>query len=62
MNHWDKILVLASDRKGWDARQRSPGGFRGWSRTDFVREAAVRAAEEMLMQSVLLRMNPAASP
>lgn len=33
-------------------------GLRGRSRTDFVREAAVRAAEEVLMESVLLRMSP----
>ncbi|MDN5870154.1 MAG: DUF1778 domain-containing protein [Nitrococcus sp.] len=29
------------------------------SRTDFVREAAVRAAEEALMQTALIRLNPA---
>lgn len=28
------------------------------SRTDFVREAAVRAAEEALMESTLIRMSP----
>jgi uncharacterized protein (DUF1778 family) len=31
--------------------------LRGRSRTDFVREAAVRAAEEVLMENVLLRMS-----
>ena len=31
-------------------------GIRGRSRTDFVREAAVRAAEEVLMESGLIRM------
>ncbi|MDR3438830.1 DUF1778 domain-containing protein [Telmatospirillum sp.] len=31
-------------------------GLRGRSRTDFVREAAVRAAEEVLMESGLVRM------
>ncbi len=31
-------------------------GLRGRSRTDFVREAAVRAAEEVLMASALVRM------
>lgn len=31
-------------------------GLRGRSRTDFVREAAVRAAEEVVMEHVLLRM------
>lgn len=33
-------------------------GMRGRSRTDFVREAAVRAAEEVLMESTLVRMSP----
>ena len=33
-------------------------GLRGRSRTDFVREAAVRAAEEVLMESRLIRMSP----
>jgi uncharacterized protein (DUF1778 family) len=32
--------------------------LRGRSRTDFVREAAVRAAEEVVMESVLIRMSP----
>lgn len=32
--------------------------LRGRSRTDFVREAAVRAAEEVLMESTLVRMSP----
>jgi uncharacterized protein (DUF1778 family) len=31
--------------------------LRGRSRTDFVREAAVRAAEEVLMESRLIRMS-----
>lgn len=35
-------------------------GLRGRSRTDFVREAAVRAAEEVLMESGLVRMSPEA--
>lgn len=30
---------------------------RGRSRTDFVREAAVRAAEEVLMDNVMIRMS-----
>ena len=34
-------------------------GLRGRSRTDFVREAAVRAAEDVLMESVLVRMSSA---
>jgi uncharacterized protein (DUF1778 family) len=33
--------------------------LRGRSRTDFVREAAVRAAEEVVMESTLVRMSPA---
>jgi len=32
--------------------------LRGRSRTDFVRDAAVRAAEEVVMESTLLRMSP----
>ena len=32
---------------------------RGRSRTDFVREAAVRAAEEVLMDNVMIRMSSA---
>lgn len=35
-------------------------GLRGRSRTDFVREAAVRAAEEVLMESAVIRMDPEA--
>ena len=33
-------------------------GLRGRSRTDFVREAAVRAAEEVLLERTLIRMSP----
>jgi len=33
-------------------------GLCGRSRTDFVRDAAVRAAEEVLMESTLVRMTP----
>src|SRR6266700_790107 len=32
--------------------------LRGRSRTDFVREAAVRAAEAVVVESVLIRMSP----
>lgn len=32
-------------------------GLRGRSRTEFVREAAVRAAEDVLMEHTLLRMS-----
>jgi uncharacterized protein (DUF1778 family) len=33
-------------------------GLRGRSRTEFVRDAAVRAAEDVLMESRLIRMSP----
>ncbi|KAB2876819.1 MAG: DUF1778 domain-containing protein [Bauldia sp.] len=33
-------------------------GMRGRSRTDFVREAAVRAAEAVVLESGLIRMSP----
>ena len=33
--------------------------LRGRSRTDFVRDAAVRAAEDVLMESMPIRMSPA---
>jgi uncharacterized protein (DUF1778 family) len=33
--------------------------LRGRSRTDFVREAAVRAAEEIILDAALIRMSPA---
>jgi uncharacterized protein (DUF1778 family) len=33
--------------------------LRGRSRTDFVRDAAVRAAEDVLMETVPIRMNSA---
>jgi uncharacterized protein (DUF1778 family) len=33
-------------------------GVRGRSRTEFVREAAVRAAEEVLLDRALVRMSP----
>ena len=32
--------------------------LRGRSRTDFVRDAAVRAAEDVLMEAALIRMSP----
>ena len=32
--------------------------LRGRSRTDFVRDAAVRAAEEVLVENALVRMSP----
>ena len=33
-------------------------GLRGRSRTDFVREAAVRAAEEVLLEQSIVRLDP----
>lgn len=33
--------------------------LRGRSRTDFVRDAAVRAAEDVLMEAMPIRMSPA---
>jgi uncharacterized protein (DUF1778 family) len=33
--------------------------LRGRPRTDFVRDAAVRAAEEVLMETIPIRMSPA---
>jgi uncharacterized protein (DUF1778 family) len=33
--------------------------LRGRSRTDFMREASVRAAEDILLESALVRMSPA---
>ncbi len=33
--------------------------LRGRSRTEFVREAALRAAEDVLMERALIRMSPA---
>jgi len=33
-------------------------GLRGRSRTDFVRDAAVRAAEDIVMEATLIRMSP----
>lgn len=33
-------------------------GLRGRSRTDFVRDAAVRTAEEIVIENALIRMSP----
>ena len=61
-------MTGAAKRKDHPLSMRLPEGdiaiidraadLRGRSRTDFVREAAVRAAEEVLMESTLLRMTP----
>ena len=62
-------MPRAADRKVHPLSMRLPqadiaiidraAGLRGRSRTDFVREAAVRAAEDVLMENTLLRMSPA---
>lgn len=59
---------MAADRKDHPVSMRLPeadlamidraADLRGRSRTDFVREAAVRAAEDVLMESRLIRMSP----
>ena len=59
---------MATERKEHPISMRLPeadvamidraASLRGRSRTDFVREAAVRAAEEVLMESRLIRMGP----
>jgi uncharacterized protein (DUF1778 family) len=57
-----------ADRKEYPISMRLPeadialidraAGLRGRSRTEFVRDAAVRAAEELLMENRLVRMSP----
>jgi uncharacterized protein (DUF1778 family) len=61
-------MAHATDRKEHPISMRLPeadlaiidraAGLRGRSRTDFVREAALRAAEEVLMENALIRMSP----
>lgn len=61
-------MVATAERKDHPISMRLPqadiamidraAGLRGRSRTDFVREAAVRAAEDVLMENRLIRMNP----
>jgi uncharacterized protein (DUF1778 family) len=61
-------MPRATDRKEYPLSMRLPeadiaiidraAGLHGRSRTDFVREAAVRAAEEALMENSLIRMSP----
>ena len=56
------------DRKDQPIAMRLPGAdialidraaqLRGRSRTDFVRDAAVRAAEDVLLENRLIRMSP----
>ena len=61
-------MSRATERKEYPLSMRLPeadiaiidraAGLRGRSRTDFVREAAVRAAEEVVMENTLVRMSP----
>lgn len=64
----EKTMTAAADRKEYPISMRLPeadvamidraASLRGRSRTDFVREAAVRAAEEVVMENRLIRMSP----
>ena len=51
-------LEIAPDCRGIDIIDRA-AALRGRSRTDFVRDAAVRAAEDVLMETVPIRMSAA---
>jgi uncharacterized protein (DUF1778 family) len=61
-------MAITTERKEHPISMRLPeadiamidraAGLRGRSRTDFVREAAVRAAEDVLMENRLIRMSP----
>ncbi|MBW9091978.1 DUF1778 domain-containing protein [Rhizobium wenxiniae] len=61
-------MAAAVERKEYPISMRLPeadvamidraASLRGRSRTDFVREAAVRAAEEVVMEQGLIRMSP----
>jgi len=63
-------MVQASRRKEYPLSMRLPqadialidraASQQGRSRTDFVREAAVRAAEQALMENTLIRLSPGA--
>jgi uncharacterized protein (DUF1778 family) len=60
-------MSIKPDRKDYPISMRLPeadiaiidraAGLRGRSRTDFVREAAVRAAEDVLLDQRLIRMS-----
>jgi uncharacterized protein (DUF1778 family) len=60
-------MATNADRKDHPISMRLPeadiamidraAGLRGRSRTDFVRDAAVRAAEDVLMENRLIRMS-----
>jgi uncharacterized protein (DUF1778 family) len=61
-------MPISATRKDYPLSMRLPpgdlaiidraAGLRGRSRTDFVREVAVRAAEEALLESTVTRMGP----
>jgi uncharacterized protein (DUF1778 family) len=61
------VMPRASERKEYPLSMRLPetdiaiidraAGLKGRSRTEFVREAAVRAAEDVLMETALIRMS-----
>ena len=61
-------MVSTAERKEYPISMRLPeadvamidraASLRGRSRTDFVRDAAVRAAEEVVMEQSLIRMSP----
>ena len=64
-------MATKADRKEYPISMRLPEAdvamidraatIRGRSRTDFVRDAAVRAAEEVVMENRLIRMSPEGS-
>lgn len=61
-------MAANAERKDYPVSMRLPeadialidraAGMRGRSRTDFVRDAAVCAAEEVLLENPLIRMSP----
>jgi uncharacterized protein (DUF1778 family) len=61
-------MASTAERKDYPISMRLPeadvaiidraADLRGRSRTDFVRDAAVRAAEELIMENRLIRMSP----
>src|SRR5438552_14788339 len=64
----EPVMSRAMERKEHPLSMRLPesdiaiidraANLRGRSRTDFVRDAAVRAAEEVVMEQSLIRMSP----
>jgi uncharacterized protein (DUF1778 family) len=64
----ENVMATTAERKEHPISMRLPeadiamiaraAGLRGRSRTDFVRDAAVRAAEDVLMENRLIRMSP----